>query len=78
MVPAFENTMSNAEVGQISEVFQSKFGWHVLEVLERKEKDMSDELRRRKAQNILYERKFDQEQEAWLQKIRDEAFISIK
>ena len=78
MVPAFENTMVNTEIGQLSDVFQSKFGWHVLEVLERKEKDMSEELRRRKAQNILYERKFDQEQEAWLQKIRDEAFISIK
>lgn len=78
MVPAFENTMSTAEIGQLSPVFQSKFGWHVLEVLERKEKDMSEELRRRKAQNILYERKFDQEQEAWMQKIRDEAFISIK
>jgi peptidyl-prolyl cis-trans isomerase SurA len=78
MVPAFENMMSNTEIGKISPVFQSQFGWHILLVEDRREKDMSEELRRRKARGILHERKFTEERQAWLQKIRDEAFVSIK
>ena len=78
MVPAFEERMAITEVGEISDPFRSRFGWHVLEVLERRDQDMSDELRERQALAILRDRRFDEELQAWLREIRDEAFVEVK
>ena len=78
MVAAFENMMLTTKTGEVSPVFQSQFGWHILEVLERRNKDMSSEMRRNLARRTLQERKFKEERQAWLQKIRDEAYVDIK
>ncbi len=78
MVPAFENAMNSAEVGVITDPVQSQFGWHILQVQERRDHDMTDEAIRRKAQNVLYQRKYQEELDAWLQRIRDEAYVDIK
>jgi peptidyl-prolyl cis-trans isomerase SurA len=78
MVPAFETMMQKTEPGSVSPVFESRFGWHILEVLDRREQDMSELMRKNIARNILHERKFKDEKQLWLQKIRDEAFVSIK
>ncbi|MEE4383458.1 MAG: peptidylprolyl isomerase, partial [Pseudomonadales bacterium] len=75
MVPAFDATMNATEEGELSEPFRSEFGWHVLEVLERREQDMSDEVRERQAMRILRDRRFDEELQAWLAEIREEAFV---
>jgi peptidyl-prolyl cis-trans isomerase SurA len=50
----------------------------VLEVLERREQDMSDEVRERQAMRILRDRRFDEELQAWLSEIREEAFVELK
>lgn len=77
-VPAFETAMNALPVNGISEPFKSQFGWHVLQVLERRNQDMSQIRWQNQAQQILYQRKFDDELQAWLQKIRDESFVELK
>lgn len=77
-VPAFEATMAALEIDQISEPFRSQFGWHILQVLERREYDISQETAREQAYRFLFQRKFEEELDAWLQKIRDEAYVDIK
>lgn len=78
MVPAFEAAMAETEVGEISEPFKSRFGWHILQVEERREKDMSDLVLRNQAANMLRSRRFDEELQTWLAEIREEAYIEIK
>ena len=78
MVPAFEQMMARSEPGEISEPFQSPFGWHILEVQERREKDMSDLMLRNEAVQLLRERRFDEELQTWLAELREEAYIEIK
>jgi len=78
MVPEFERVMNETAAGETSEPFQTKFGWHVLQVEERRTQDLSDEMRRNQARNILYSQKYEDELNTWLQKIRDEAFVEIK
>ncbi len=78
LVSSFEETMDNTAIGQISPAFQTPFGWHILQVDDRREKDVSDKLRRRLATSILHERQYQDELAAWLQQIRDEAYVDIK
>jgi peptidyl-prolyl cis-trans isomerase SurA len=78
MVPAFEETMLNAPVGEVTRPFRSRFGWHILEVQERRRQDISDQVRRSEAQQALYRRKYETELQNWLREIRDEAYVEIK
>ena len=63
---------------RISIPFKSQFGWHILKVDDREEKDITDEMKRNKIAEFLHNRKYQEELDAWLQKIRDEAFVDIK
>lgn len=78
MVPEFENTMASTEIDSISAPVRSQFGWHILEVLERREKDVTEDMRKAQVQEFLHGRKYQEELDAWLRKIRDEAFVDIK
>jgi peptidyl-prolyl cis-trans isomerase SurA len=78
MVPAFETVMAATAKGDISEPFESPFGWHILQVLERRDQDVTEIVNRNRAEDFLHNRKFQEELEAWLQQIRDEAFVDIK
>ncbi|MDG1693286.1 MAG: peptidylprolyl isomerase [Porticoccaceae bacterium] len=77
-VPEFEQTMGSIALNQISEPFQSQFGWHILQVTDRRMQDFSDEILRNRADNLLRQRKYSEELQVWLQKIRDEAYVEIK
>ncbi|MEM8766444.1 MAG: peptidylprolyl isomerase [Pseudomonadota bacterium] len=77
-VPAFREVMVATETGTISEPFRSTYGWHVMEVLDRREQDMSEEARRDMALRILHGRRFEEELEKWLKELRDEAFVEIR
>ena len=77
-VPEFENTMSSISLNEISQPFQSQFGWHILQVTDRRMQDFSDEILRNRADNLLRQRKYSEELQVWLQKIRDEAYVEIK
>lgn len=77
-VEAFQTTMDATETGGISEPFRSQFGWHILQVKERRNQDFSDKIRKNQASNFLRQSKFEEELQIWLQEIRDEAFIDIR
>jgi len=78
MVPEFEATMAGTAEGSISQPFRSEFGWHILEVKARRDKDFSGELRRNQVAGYIREQKYQEELDAWLRKIREEAFVDIK
>src|SRR5690554_6674434 len=78
MVPEFRDTMLATPPRQLSAPFQSQFGWHILQVMDQREVDMTDEMREQQARNLLQNRKFDEELQTWLQEIRDEAYVEIK
>ncbi|TNF32765.1 MAG: molecular chaperone SurA [Gammaproteobacteria bacterium] len=77
-VPEFTQAMDATAINGISQPFRSEFGWHILQVIERREKDMGSEIQRNMARQILFERKYEDELAAWLVKIRDEAYVDIK
>ena len=78
MVPEFEATMASATEGEVTEPFRSEFGWHILEVTGRRDKDFSGEIQRNQVANYIREQKYQEELDAWLRKIREEAFVDIK
>ncbi|MEZ5599125.1 MAG: peptidylprolyl isomerase [Pseudomonadales bacterium] len=77
-VPEFRDAMNATEVGQFSKPFQTRYGWHVLEVQERRRQDQSQEAREELAMRVLHQRRFNEELEAWLKEIRDEAFVEVR
>ena len=74
----FEATFTTIEEGVVSEVFQTEFGFHFLELLDQRNKDMTNEAIENRAFNILYSRKYDEELENTLRSMRAEAFVEIK
>jgi peptidyl-prolyl cis-trans isomerase SurA len=74
----FERTMIDIELGKISEIFQTEFGFHFLEVLDKRNHDMTRDLIKDEAYSILYERKYDEELENTLRSMRAEAFVEFK
>ena len=78
MVPEFEAAMAATEVGEISEPVRSQFGWHIVQVTGRRDHDMTQDAMRAKAMDYLHNRKYQEELDAWLRQIRDEAFVDIK
>lgn len=77
-VPAFSAMMDGMEVGEISPPFKSQFGWHVLEVQERRTQNMADETRKDQAVQFLHRQRFQDELQAWLKEIRDDAFVEMR
>ncbi|MDY6840465.1 MAG: peptidylprolyl isomerase [Pseudomonadota bacterium] len=78
MVPAFEQAMLDADIGELRGPFRSQFGWHILQVQERRQKDISGQVRDAEARQAIYRRKFETELQNWLREIRDEAFVEFK
>ncbi|WP_300494393.1 peptidylprolyl isomerase [uncultured Methylophaga sp.] len=78
MVPEFEEVMNGLAEGEMSEVFQSRFGWHLIQVDERREQNMADEFKRNKAREQIKQRKIEEELESWLRAMRDEAYIEYR
>lgn len=74
-VPAFEQAMNALEPGQISGPVQSQFGWHLIQVLERRSKDMEDEFKRMQARQILFQRRVEPALDDWLSQLRGQAYI---
>ena len=74
----FEKTMLETQIGMISEVFQTEFGFHFLEVLDKRSHEKTDELIKDRAYSMLYARKFDEELENTLRTMRAEAFVEFK
>lgn len=78
MVPEFEQVMFNTAVGEYSEPFESRFGWHVLWVRDRRTQDMTNEMMENMARNAIGQRKFTEELDNWLRELRSQAYIEIR
>ncbi|MFX4227611.1 MAG: peptidylprolyl isomerase [Porticoccaceae bacterium] len=77
MVPHFEAAMNDTEVGEVSPPVETQFGWHILQVDDRREVDMTNEIIRNQAYSVLHDQQFPEELDLWLREIRGNAFVSI-
>ncbi|HEX2667055.1 MAG TPA: peptidylprolyl isomerase [Gammaproteobacteria bacterium] len=74
-VPPFQAAMDKLQPGELSPPFQSQFGWHVVQVLGRREADQTDASRRNRAYEAIFARKSEEVIQQWLSEIKDTAFI---
>ncbi|GAA3966381.1 peptidylprolyl isomerase [Allohahella marinimesophila] len=77
-VPEFEAVMNQTPLGEVSEPFQSQFGWHILRVRDRREQDQSERFMFVEAKNSISKRKFQEALSKWRTEIRDEAFVEFR
>ncbi|OFZ90190.1 MAG: molecular chaperone SurA [Betaproteobacteria bacterium RIFCSPLOWO2_12_FULL_62_58] len=77
-VPEFERAMDALKPGQISDPILTPFGWHLIQVLERRNEDMSKERQRLMARQALRARKSDEAYQEWVRQLRDRAFIELR
>ena len=78
LVPEFAAVMEALPVGQLSQPVRSPFGWHLLQVLERREADVSKERERLEARQAIRNRKADEAFEEWLRQLRDSAYVELR
>lgn len=74
-VPEFEEVAKNAKIGEVSEPFRTQFGWHILEVTDRRTYDNTEELKENTCIQRVRNSKVSEEEELWMRRIRDEAFV---
>ena len=77
-VGEFENVMLNSEINEVSEVFESQYGFHFLEVTGKRVEDVTDYQIEERAYSVLFSRKYDEELENTLRSMRAEAFVEFK
>jgi peptidyl-prolyl cis-trans isomerase SurA len=73
--PEFEQTIAESEIGVVSEPFRTQFGWHVLEVTDRRVYDNTEDLKRSNCDQRIRASKVEEESMQWMQRLRDEAFV---
>jgi len=78
MVPQFEEMMNSTAKGEVSKPFRTEFGWHILEVMDRRAKDIGELVQANQARQILHRRRYEEELQSWLGEIRDESYIELK
>jgi len=77
-VPEFERAMNALEPGQVSEPVQSPFGWQLIQVIERRNEDLSRDRLRLDARRALHSRKSDESYQEWVRQLRDQAYIEYR
>lgn len=77
LVKPFQEALEKLQLNQISEPVQTQFGWHLIEVLERQNKDNTGESKKNQIRDILRKRKIEEETELWLRRLRDESYVEI-
>ena len=70
--------MDSTEPGQVSKPFKTDYGWHILEVLERREYDNSESVKRGKARFAIRNRKLEEAMQYWTRQLRDEAYVEYR
>jgi len=77
LVPEFEQAMNRLQIGEVSNPVKTEFGWHLIQVLERREGQLTVEKQRQFARAAIRERKFDQAYQEWIRELRDNATVKI-
>jgi peptidyl-prolyl cis-trans isomerase SurA len=78
MVPEFEDAMLAAGIGELSAPFESEFGFHILQVTDRRKIDGTEEVKRDRARRAIRQRKIDERRQTWLRRLRDEAYVEYR
>lgn len=78
LVPKFEEIMNSLKPGEISDPFKTQFGWHIVQVLERREHDSTQDLQRARARDAIRKRKLGEARENWLRQMRDDAYVEYR
>ena len=78
LVPEFQTVMNIIPEKVVSEPFRTTYGWHILEVLGKRQSDISTRVRRNQVRELLSNRKFEEELQVWLREIRDQAYVEIQ
>ncbi|MBQ4849144.1 peptidylprolyl isomerase SurA [Pseudoalteromonas sp. MMG012] len=76
-VPAFKNTLLSLDKNEISEPFRSTFGWHIVQLLDTRTADKTDQAKLSRAHGLLFNRKFKEESFKWQREIREQAHIDV-
>jgi peptidyl-prolyl cis-trans isomerase SurA len=77
-VPEFANVLESLEIGELSEPFNTRFGWHLVEVTDTREHDTTDEVKRERCAQEIRAGKAQEERELWLQQMRDRTFVDVR
>jgi peptidyl-prolyl cis-trans isomerase SurA len=77
LVPEFEQAMNRLQIGEVSNPVKSEFGWHLIQVLQRREGQLTVEKQREFARAAIRERKFEQAYQDWMRELRDNATVKI-
>jgi len=77
LVPEFEQAMNRLQIGEVSNPVKTEFGWHLIQVIERREAQLTVEKQRQFARAAIRERKFEQAYQDWLRELRDTATVKI-
>lgn len=77
LVPEFEQAMNRLQIGEVSNPVKSEFGWHLIQVMDRREGQLTIEKQRQFARAAIRERKFDQAYQEWMRELRDNATVKI-
>jgi peptidyl-prolyl cis-trans isomerase SurA len=77
-VPEFEQVVAGLKEKEVSEPFKTQYGWHIVQLLGKREFDNTDELKRKHAADAIRASKADEETELWLRRLRDEAYVELR
>ncbi|MGL5030885.1 MAG: peptidylprolyl isomerase SurA [Aeromonas sp.] len=77
-VPEFRDMVNRLKPGQISTPFRTSHGWHIVQLEDRRSQDATDKAMQQRAYQLIYNRRFAEESQAWLDELRDEAYIQIE
>ena len=78
VVPQFEQEMKSLQPNQISVPFKTQFGWHIVQVFERRQGQASPQMERARVREALLRRRSDEEWELLLRRLRNEAFVEVR
>lgn len=76
-VPEFKKMTETLPVGELSEPFRTEYGWHILQVMDKRQRDVAESHLKDRAYRLLFNRKFMEQQQLWLQEMRSQAYIQI-
>lgn len=78
LVPEFQKAMEALKLGELSQPVQTPFGWHLIQVLERRQQDVTEERQRLLARQTIRERKSEEAFQEWVRQIRDQAYVELR
>jgi peptidyl-prolyl cis-trans isomerase SurA len=77
-VAEFDEVVKDSEIGVVSKPFHSPFGWHILEVLDRRVYDNTEDLKESNCDGRIRNSKMEEESQLWIRRLRDEAFVDLR